>query len=66
MTIYTAHIHLEHHYYPRRETVEIINQIVIADSDEEARAKVEAAYKKDDPYCHNVRVAGIRLQPALE
>jgi hypothetical protein len=63
--IFHARVLLQHQDYPDTRWTTLEDEIVMAESEDEAEAKIIAAMTKDDAYGHNICVASIKLKRAI-
>jgi hypothetical protein len=63
--IFLARVVLQHQEYPDNRYITTENEIVEADTEEEAEAKIIKALTVDDAYGHDIYVASIKLKKAI-
>lgn len=63
--IFHARVLLQHQEYPDTRWTTLEDEIVMADNEDEAEAKLIAALTRDDTYGHDICVASITLKKAI-
>jgi hypothetical protein len=63
--IFRARVVLQHQDYPDNRYITTEDEIVEADSEDEAEAKIIKALTVDDPYGHDVYVASVTLKKMI-
>lgn len=63
--LFLATVILTHDYYMGSQTTETVTRIVEADDAAQGRGKVEAAFRRDDPMGHSIRVTSVELHETI-